>query len=80
MINHIILRTYKRIFSCFLLCMIQSKQSHRHSIIMLCVSRVALFAYPMKLNVSTKNTVTRILQKKLYSEFKLSFQCNQENT
>ena len=30
------------------------------------MSYVVLFAYPIKLNISTKNTVTKILPKKLY--------------
>ena len=29
---------------------------------------------------SELNTVTKVLEVKLYCEFKLSFQCNQENT
>ena len=41
----------------------QNKQSHRHS---LCTvkSHVVLFAYPIKLNIWIKNTVTKILPKK----------------
>ena len=38
-----------------------------------------LFAYPIKLNISTKKTVTKILPKKLYCDFELSLPCNQEN-
>ena len=39
-----------------------------------------LFANPIKLNISTENTVTKILPKKLYRDFKRSLQFNQENT
>ena len=38
--------------------MIHNKQNH-----------VVLFAYPIKLKISTENTVTKIPQKKLYCEF-----------
>ena len=44
------------------------------------MSHVVLFAYKMKLNISVKNIVTKILPKKLYCDFKRSLQCNQENT
>ena len=39
------------------------------------MSTVVLFAYPIKFNISTTSKVTKILQKKLYCKFKLSFQC-----
>ena len=38
----------------------------------------SVFAYPIKLTISTNNTVTQILQKKLYCDFKLSLQSYQE--
>ena len=59
--------------------MLQNKQSHRHSLCNV-MSHVVLFAYSINLNMLTKSTVTKILQKKIYCEFKLSFQCNRENT
>ena len=71
------LRTYKYSLSYFLLfyttkyaisCTLCSVMSH-----------VVLFAYRIILNISTRNTVTKILQKKLYFEFKSSLQYNQEN-
>ena len=43
------------------------------------MSHVVLFAYRIILNISTRNTVTKILQKKLYFEFKWSLLYNQEN-
>ena len=46
----------------------------------LMMSHVVLFAYPIKLDIWIKNTVTKILPKTLYCEFKLSFQCNKKNT
>ena len=58
---------------------VQNKQSHRHSLCSV-MSHVVLFAYSIKLNISTRSRVTKVLQKKLYCEFKLSLQCNQENT
>ena len=36
------------------------------------MSRVLLFACPIKLNISTKNRVRKILPKKLYCEFVIS--------
>ena len=39
------------------------------------MSHVVLFANPVKLNNSTKNTVTKILPKKLY----LKCHCDQKN-
>ena len=48
--------------------MLQNRQSHRHSPCSV-MSHVVLFAYPIKLNVSTKNRVTKILEKKLYVIF-----------
>ena len=59
--------------------MLPNKQSRRHSLCNV-MSHVLLFAYRIKLNVSTKNTVTKILQKKLHCELNLSFQRNAENT
>ena len=47
----------------------QDKQFNRHSwlIIQYCVtSLVVLFAYPIRLNISTRNGVTKIVPKKLY--------------
>ena len=46
----------------------QNKQSHRHPLCSV-MSHVVLFAYPIKLNIWIKNTVTKILPKKLYCEF-----------
>ena len=71
MINHS-LRTYKCCSVIFYCYMPQNKQSHGH---LLCsvMSHVVLFAYPIKLNIWIKNTVTKILPKKLFCEFKLSF-------
>ena len=43
------------------------------------MSHVVLFAYPIKLNISTKNIVTKILPKKLHCDFRESLQCSQEN-
>ena len=43
------------------------------------ISHVVLLAYPIMLNISTRNGVTKILQRKLYCEFKWSLQRNQEN-
>ena len=50
--------------------MLKNKQSHRHS---LCsaMSHV-LFAYPVKLSISTRSRVTKILQKKFFREFKFN--------
>ena len=57
------------IFYCY---MIQNKQSHSHSLCSV-TSHVVSFAYPINLNISTKPRVTKILVKKSYCEFKLSF-------
>ena len=48
--------------------MLQNKQFNRYSLYSM-RSVVALFAYPVKLNVSTKNGVTKMLLKKLYCYF-----------
>ena len=42
-------------------------------------SVVVLFAYPIKLNVLTKNGVTKILPKKLHCHFILFSQYNHQN-
>ena len=44
------------------------------------MSHVVLFAYPTKSTTSTKSTVTKVLLKKLYCDFKWSLQFNQEST
>ena len=43
---------------------LQNKQSNRHSLYSM-TSVVVLFAYPIKLNILTRNVVTKILPKKL---------------
>ena len=48
--------------------MLQNKQSNSHSLYSM-TSVVVLFAYPIKLNISTRNGVTKILPKKLYCYF-----------
>ena len=60
--------------------MIQNKQSHRHSLCIVMSHIVHLHNCPIKLNISTKNRVKKILQKKLYSEFKISFQSRKDIT
>ena len=55
-----------------------NKQSNRYSLYGM-TSVVVLFAYPVKLNISTRKGVTEILPKKLYNHFNGPFQCNQEN-
>ena len=47
--------------------MLQNKQSNRHRYSM--TSVVVFFAYPIKLNISTRNGVTNVLPKKLYCHF-----------
>ena len=42
-------------------------------------SVAVLFAYQIKLNISTWKRVTKILPKKLYCHFNLSLQCNKKN-
>ena len=49
-------------------CMLQNKQSNSHSLYIM-TSVVVLFAYPIKLNILTRNGVTKILPKKLYCYF-----------
>ena len=46
--------------------MLKNKQSNSHSIIQYDVGVVVLFAYPVKLNILTRNGVTKILPKKLF--------------
>ena len=46
----------------------QNKQSNSHSLNSM-TSVVVLFAYPIKLNILTRNGVTKILPKKLYCYF-----------
>ena len=58
--------------------MLQNKQFNRYSLYSM-TSVVVLFAYPVKLNISTRKWVTQILPKKLYDHFNWSFQCKQEN-
>ena len=58
-------------------CMLQNKQSNRHSLYSM-TSAVVLFAYPIKFNISTGSAVTKILPKK-YCYFNRSSQCNQQN-
>ena len=53
--------------------MLQNKQSDRHSLYSM-TSVVVFFAYPIKLNISTK-----ILLKKLHYSFNGSSQCSQQN-
>ena len=48
--------------------MLQNKQSNRHSLYSM-TSVVVFFAYPIKLNISTRNRVTKILPKKLHYNF-----------
>ena len=48
--------------------MLQNKQFNRHSLYSM-TSVVVLFAYPVKLNILTRNGVTKILPKKLYCYF-----------
>ena len=60
--------------------MIQNKQSHRHSLCIVMSHIVHLHNCPIKLNILTKNRVKKILQKKLYSEFKISFQSRKDIT
>ena len=48
--------------------MLQNKQSNSHSLYSVMLV-VVLFAYPMKLNILTRNGVTKILPKKLYCYF-----------
>ena len=48
--------------------MLQNKQSNSHSLYSM-TSVVVLFAYPVKLNILTRNRVTKILPKKLYCYF-----------
>ena len=43
------------------------------------ISHTALFAYSLKLNISTRSRVTKILSKKSYCKFKCFSQCNEEN-
>ena len=58
--------------------MLQNKQSNSHSSYTI-TSVVALFAYPIKLTILTRNGVTKILPKKLYCNFIRSSQYNQQN-
>ena len=55
--------------------MLQNKRFNRHSLYSM-TSVVVLFVYSMKLNISTKNGVTKILLKKLYCGFIRSSQYN----
>ena len=48
--------------------MLQNKQSDRHSLYSM-TSVVVFFAYPIKLNILTRNRVTKILPKKLHYNF-----------
>ena len=48
--------------------MLQNKQSDRHSLYSM-TSVVVFFAYPIKLNISTRKRVTKILSKKLHYSF-----------
>ena len=48
--------------------MLQNKQSNRYSLYSK-TSVVVLFAYPIKVNISTRNRVTKILPKKLHYIF-----------
>ena len=48
--------------------MLQNKQSNRYSLYGM-TSVVVLFAYPIRLNISTRKRVTKILPEKLYSNF-----------
>ena len=48
--------------------MLQNKQSDRHSIYSM-TSVVVFFAYPIKLNISTRKRVTKILSKNLHYNF-----------
>ena len=43
------------------------------------MSHVVLFACPRMQNISIRNGVPSILEKKLYCDFKRSFECNQKN-
>ena len=72
MINHS-LRTCKCSFSYFLL--LYSNRYSSYSV----TSHVVLFAYSIKLNISTRKRVTKIRPKKLYCEFSRFLQCNEEN-
>ena len=51
--------------------MLQNKQSDRHSLYSM-TSVVVFFAYPIKLNTSTRKRGTKILPKKLHYNFKMS--------
>ena len=48
--------------------MLQNKQSNGYSLYSM-TSVVVLFAYPIKLNISTRKGVTKILPKKLHYNF-----------
>ena len=48
--------------------MLQNKQSDRHSLYSM-TSVIVFFAYPIKLNISTRKRVTKILPKKLHYSF-----------
>ena len=48
--------------------MLQNKQSNKYSLYSM-RSVVVLFAYPIKLNISTRKRVTKILPKKLHYNF-----------
>ena len=48
--------------------MLQNKQSNRYSLYSM-TSVAVLFVYPIKLNISTRKGVTKILPKKLYNHF-----------
>ena len=71
MVNHNV-RSYSVVSVIFHCYMLQNKQSHGRSCSLM--SDVVIFAYPIKLNISTRSRITKILQKKLYCKFKLCFQ------
>ena len=48
--------------------MLQNKQSDRHSLYSMTLV-VVFFAYPIKLNISTRKRVTKILPRKLHYNF-----------
>ena len=62
------LHTCKLVLVIFHCHMLQSKQSDRQSLYSM-MSVVVFFAYPVKLNILTRDRVTKILPKKLHFNF-----------
>ena len=69
------LRTYKCSFSYFLLSYATKYENKQFAV---WCHTLCYWSNDCMLNVLTRNRVTKILPKKLYCDFKLSFQCNKK--